>query len=168
MSCYHDEDHSGCIEAAYSGHLDCLKYAHENGCPWDEWTCIYAAMNGHLDCLKYAHENGCPWTKDACHDTASNGHLDCLKYAHENGCPWDDETYVYAAENDHLDCLKYMHENGCPCNLNCNSITWCEYRCDVCWEKDCNEHDSAESFKKYAHKYTILYKDVINEICSFM
>jgi hypothetical protein len=21
-------------------------------------------MNGHLDCLKYAHENGCEWNKD--------------------------------------------------------------------------------------------------------
>ena len=24
-------------------------------------TYIYAARNGHLDCLKYAHENKCPW-----------------------------------------------------------------------------------------------------------
>ena len=23
-------------DAASSGHLDCLKYAHENGCPWNE------------------------------------------------------------------------------------------------------------------------------------
>ena len=21
------------------GHLECLKYAHEHGCPWDEVTC---------------------------------------------------------------------------------------------------------------------------------
>ena len=30
-----------------------------NGCPWDEWTCEYAAKNGHLECMAYAHENGC-------------------------------------------------------------------------------------------------------------
>ena len=30
------------------------------GCPWDKWTCRAAAENGHLECLKYAHENGCP------------------------------------------------------------------------------------------------------------
>ena len=41
--------------------LECLKYAHEHGCPWDILTCMYAALNGHLDCLQYAHENGCPW-----------------------------------------------------------------------------------------------------------
>ena len=38
-----------------------LKYAHENGCPWDEMTCSFAASGGHLEMLKYAHENGCPW-----------------------------------------------------------------------------------------------------------
>ena len=52
-------------------------------------TCSYAAKNGHLDCLKYAHENGCPWDEDTCTNAAENGHLDCLIYAHENGCPWD-------------------------------------------------------------------------------
>ena len=40
--------------AAKKGHLNCLKYAHENGCPWDEDTCIIADKNGNLNCLKYA------------------------------------------------------------------------------------------------------------------
>ena len=44
------------------GHLECLKYAHENECPWDKETCSSAAESGHLECLKYAHENGCHWT----------------------------------------------------------------------------------------------------------
>ena len=48
------------LNAAEYGHLECLQYAHENGCPWDEWTCSEAAENGHLECLKYAHEFGCP------------------------------------------------------------------------------------------------------------
>ena len=38
-----------------------LKYAHENGCPWDERTSEHAAGRGHLDVLKYAQERGCPW-----------------------------------------------------------------------------------------------------------
>lgn len=49
-----------CRKAAARGDLDFLKYAHENGCPWDEWTCNAAAGVGHLGCSKYAHENGCP------------------------------------------------------------------------------------------------------------
>jgi hypothetical protein len=30
-----------------------LRYAHENGCAWDETTCSSAALEGHLECLKY-------------------------------------------------------------------------------------------------------------------
>jgi len=51
------------LELRY-GHLDCLKYAHENGLlHWNADTCLNAAFNGHLDCLKYAVENGCPIPK---------------------------------------------------------------------------------------------------------
>ena len=39
--------------ARKNGHLDCLKYLHEHGCPWDEGTCLAAAKNGHLNCLNY-------------------------------------------------------------------------------------------------------------------
>jgi hypothetical protein len=55
------------IQAAQNGRLECLKYAHENGCPWDKLTCIYATKSGHLDCLKYAHENGCPGNEKYAH-----------------------------------------------------------------------------------------------------
>jgi hypothetical protein len=30
-----------------------IRYAHKNGCFWDDRTCSSAAMKGHLDCLKY-------------------------------------------------------------------------------------------------------------------
>jgi hypothetical protein len=52
-----------CVNAARSGRLKVLKYAHENGCPWNEETCINAAMSGRLEVLKYAYENGCPINK---------------------------------------------------------------------------------------------------------
>ena len=52
-------------------------------------TCVYAAVNGHLEILKWARENGCPWDKCTCTYAASNGHLEVLKWARENGCPWD-------------------------------------------------------------------------------
>ena len=54
-----------------------------NGCPWNELTCSEAAFSGHLECLKYAHENGCPWDEFTCAcavQSASYGHLECLKY----------------------------------------------------------------------------------------
>jgi hypothetical protein len=102
-----------CKEAAKINNLECLKYAHENDCPWDENTCLYAARNGYLECLKYAYENGCPWDENTCIYAALNGHLECLIYAHEHGCPWDTWTCAYAALNGHLECLIYAHEHGC-------------------------------------------------------
>jgi hypothetical protein len=77
---------------------------------------IYAGRNGHLDCLQYAHENGCPWDKQTTSNAAENGHLECIKYAHENGCPWDINTTLQASMNGHFDCLRYALENGCPFN----------------------------------------------------
>ena len=120
--------------------------------------------------LKYAHENGCPWDKYTCSDAAYHGHLNCLKYAHENGCPWDKNTCKNAVYTRSLDCLIYAHKNGCPCDLNCNSTTWCEYRCDICWEKKCTKHKTKKIFRKLARKYNnySLYKDVIDVICSFI
>ncbi len=48
-----------CTYAAAAGDLTRLKRANENGCPWDEWACREATRDGHLECLKYLHENGC-------------------------------------------------------------------------------------------------------------
>ena len=38
-----------CAYAAKGGHLDVLKWARENGCPWDEWTCAFAASRGYVE-----------------------------------------------------------------------------------------------------------------------
>jgi hypothetical protein len=50
--------------------LDCLQYAHEQGCAWDEDTFSRAARGGHLNCVRYAHEQGCPWDGDTCSEAA--------------------------------------------------------------------------------------------------
>jgi hypothetical protein len=102
--------------ASMNGHLDCIKYARKNGCPWSSYTTANAACHGHLDCLKYAHENGCSWNIGTTSKASYYGQLDCLKYAHENGCPWHEQTTLYAASHGHLDCIKYALENGCPLN----------------------------------------------------
>ena len=103
-----------CSYAARNGHLECLTYAHEHGCPWDEMTCAKAASGGQLECLAYAHEHGCLWDEKTCSYAAFFGQLECLTYAHEHGCPWDEDTCSYAARNDHLVCLAYAREHGCP------------------------------------------------------
>ena len=70
--------------------------AAENGqFDWSSRTCSKAALGGHLECLKYAHENGCPWDEKTCYVAALSGHLECLKYLHEKGCPWNEKTSSY-------------------------------------------------------------------------
>ena len=84
------------------GHLEVLKWARENDCPWDEETCADAAEGGHLEVLQWARENGCPWGALTCFAAAESGHLDVLEVVRENGCPWDEETCAYAAKGGHL------------------------------------------------------------------
>ena len=50
-------------------------------------TCQRASWDGHLEILKWARENGCPWNEDTCANAAENGYLEVLKWARENGCP---------------------------------------------------------------------------------
>ena len=95
----------------------CLKYAHENGCPWDESACAEAASWCQLECLKYLHENGCPWNEWTCEQAAQAGDVWCLEYAHENGCPWDERTCEEAAKAGDVECLQYAHESGCPIDV---------------------------------------------------
>ena len=49
-------------------------------------------------CLKYAHENGCPWDKDTCRQS-QRGNLKCLKYAIDNGCPHTQEQLYLLSKN---------------------------------------------------------------------
>ena len=126
--CCYKLDDDTIMFAAENGHLECLRYAHENGAPWSSLTCMSAGKNGHLECLRYAHENGAPWDEWTCVNAAQNGHLECLRYAHEHGAPWGPQimyaggevgvdgslTTRNAAENGHLECLHYAHENGAP------------------------------------------------------
>ena len=70
-----------CTDAAAAGDLTRLKYAHENGCPWDERPCETAAEEGYLECLQYLHENGYAWNVLASAVATYWGHLECLKYA---------------------------------------------------------------------------------------
>src|SRR3989338_2551940 len=68
--------------------LQCLKAAFSKSQGKIEWypeTTRYAAENGHLDCLKYTIEHGCPWDPAITINAAANGNLDCLKYVVEHG-----------------------------------------------------------------------------------
>lgn len=131
-----------CANAAFGGHLECLRLAHLGGCAWDETASASAAESGSLDCMRYAHEHGCPWAPRAPALAAGRGHLDCMSYARAHGCPWDATAVcaeaafagqlsclrfaldhaplpgaaacAWAAAGGHLSCLQLLRARGCP------------------------------------------------------
>ena len=106
-----------CAFAAKNGHLECLKYVHEEAkAPWDSRTAEWAAENGHLHILEYLVEHTYDeYNVMACWCAAMNGHLDCLKYLRETArAPWDSWAVEGAHENNHLECLQYLLDNNCP------------------------------------------------------
>ena len=105
----------GC--AALEGHLEILKYLHEEvKAPWDFRTADWAAENGHLHILEYLVERKYDqFDVSACTRAAMNGHLDCLKYLRETAkAPWDDWSVYFAHKNNHPECVQYLLDNNCP------------------------------------------------------
>lgn len=111
--------------SAYVGHLECLKFAHENrhkdlpldmsGClqyfkkdkNWEVSACKFAARNGYLDCLKYLYENGCELDKRVCNFASYGGHLECLKYLIGIDCGWIKEECLELSK-DHPHIQEYI------------------------------------------------------------
>src|SRR6476661_2624364 len=101
--------------AAMNGHLNVIKWLHENkkeGCTTRAMD--WAADHGHLEIVKWLHENrkeGC--TTGAMDRAATNSHLEVVKWLHENrkeGCTtWAIDC---AAVNGHLEIVKWLHENA--------------------------------------------------------
>jgi len=102
--------------------LECLKYLHENGCPWDTNTRMYAISASNLKCLIYLDQNNCPHSPYDLYEACCVGNLECLKYLHEKYSQQRDvllQSCGFAngtAKNGHLECLKYLHKNNYPWN----------------------------------------------------
>lgn len=92
--------------AAENGHLDCLQYVHEKGCPWGEETFLYTAKYGHLNFLHCVHKHGCSWNKNNCYWVSRNSHLCCLQYTLENGCHWNINMFIFFWKFNHQKKMK--------------------------------------------------------------
>jgi hypothetical protein len=64
-------------------------------------------MSGSFECLKYAHENGAPWNMaaDVCKMAVIRS-LECLSCLHEYGCQWDEAVCKEAVRGDRWECLR--------------------------------------------------------------
>ena len=110
-------DAGACANAAENGHLEVLKYLHEEAkAPWGSWTANWATESGHLHILEYLVERKFDkYRKYGCEIAAKCGHLDCLKYLHETAkAPWDYRAVREAHKKNHTECLQYLLDNDCP------------------------------------------------------
>ena len=106
-----------CACAAQNGHLEVLKYLHEEAeAAWDLRTATWAAENGHLHILEYLVERKYDkYHEGACQLAANNGHLDCLKYLHETAkAPWNYWCVQVAHESNNPECFQYLLDDNCP------------------------------------------------------
>jgi hypothetical protein len=122
--------------AASGGQLDVLKWAREQGCPWEEGICRDAAKLGHLEMLQWARAHGCPWNdRMMTRYAASRGKLEVLKWLLEQGVPWDPFTCAEAASggygptrarDGYLKVLKWLREHHCPWDKQ--TVFFCRYQ----------------------------------------
>ena len=61
-----------CKNAAQGGHLEVLRWARANGCPWDEATCASAAESGHFEVLKWERLSKAGTTCGTCGTTETS------------------------------------------------------------------------------------------------
>jgi len=83
-----------------------LKWAHQNGCPWNEKICCVAARHKRLDILLYAIENGCGENRL----THLNAISVFLNGANDNIFPWHYFSYNY--EYAIFDFINWICKNG--------------------------------------------------------
>ena len=112
--------------AASNGHLECLKYAHENRCKYIECICEDGAWHDHVDCLEYVSKTH-PIQLRRCTYAARNGHSECLDMLikHIMKLYRILKTYEISSRPAHLAYLKYAYENGYQWDEHtCNSAAW--------------------------------------------
>jgi len=64
-----------------------------------------AAQKGHFFLLKWAIDNGCPFDESACANAADGGHPNVLKWLRGKGCSWDERVCANATLKERVDIL---------------------------------------------------------------
>ena len=88
---------------------------------WDRDTTWGASENGYLECLRYAHKNGCEWDPNTTWGVAYEGQLACLKYIYEHCgdvATWENSNLEYRFEEfpkeiqDYIDSVREDWKHG--------------------------------------------------------
>jgi hypothetical protein len=121
---------SMCTDAGYYGHLNVLRFMHEDGYSAAELRlrvtapdpnefgfkltdpCEFAARRGHVEVLKWLHEHDWPWDDNICDRAAISASVPVLAYLTEQGLVFNEEAMAFAARD--LAACQYLHSVGCP------------------------------------------------------
>ena len=109
--------------AARKGHLDILKWAHENRVTLSNTTIIEAAATNQLECLRYCHQHVpvSSWDIRSTMTAAHHGHINVLQFMYEclktvdpprRDALWNHNLVHAAISNGQLECLKWLHTQG--------------------------------------------------------
>eukprot|EP00029_Vermamoeba_vermiformis_P004061 TRINITY_DN1458_c0_g1_i1.p1 TRINITY_DN1458_c0_g1~~TRINITY_DN1458_c0_g1_i1.p1 ORF type:complete len:466 (-),score=32.84 TRINITY_DN1458_c0_g1_i1:167-1564(-) len=133
---FDQSDYNLVADMASNGHIDCIKYAMENG-----YDCRKTYYVPSIECLDFLIENDFDWKGDViqggffariaisrlniCEEAATRGDIKMLRYAHQNGAPLG----VSAARATNLDCLVYAveHNKGQPLDFEISTVECCKY-----------------------------------------
>jgi hypothetical protein len=107
-------DDETCPAAARGGHLEVLKWLHEQGSPWDHWTTAAAAFGGHFEVLQWLQKQQCPLNISSCNLAARAGNFEILQWLHQKKYPFNADTCEEASRAGHLEILKWLHKKKCP------------------------------------------------------
>ena len=119
--------------------IACVRFLCETGCcPWPKDACTWFVQHRRMDCLKYAHMHGAPWDADTCAAAAHIEYgssiasakeeqrrtLDFLAYLHEEGCPWNVLILTEARRCGNIPCLQYAFQRDCPNTFVCQGVQY--------------------------------------------
>jgi hypothetical protein len=123
------------VLAMRRGHLNCLKYAVENGCSFHRATLWEsAATPGQMECLKYALGCEVKVDREALRNSARGRNVSYLKLLIEHARPYydfteadDTLTYAYTGDVCHnaapcdgsVECVKLLRGVGAPWGKKC-------------------------------------------------
>ncbi len=99
------------------GHLDVLKYLHENGFKPDRSSYDLAVSLGHIHILEYLESIGVQTDEGYLETAISKKQLESIKYLHKKGCEFSEENFYDAVSIGDLKIVEYLFNNGCPINI---------------------------------------------------
>lgn len=94
--------------------VDCLRYLHENNCPWDESTLSNAVSHGRHHNLRFALERECPRGDDLVRIAAQSDNIACLLQLVEEGLYMDETVFIAALLKGDPNRMKHLLDQGCP------------------------------------------------------